>query len=72
MVDISIASCSLQDYIVKIKFFRQIIKYPKVLINNNNNKGYSGLKLNSWRATAPSLAPNHTCLEASSDPEELD
>ncbi len=32
-----------------------------------------GLKLNSWRAAAlHSLAPNHTCLEVSSDPEELD
>ncbi len=33
----------------------------------------SGLKLNSWRATAlQRLAPTHTCLEVSSDPEELD
>ncbi len=33
----------------------------------------SGLKLNSWRATAlQSLAPTHSCLEVSSDPEELD
>ncbi len=33
----------------------------------------SGLKLNSRRATAlQSLAPNHTCLEVSSDPEDLD
>ncbi len=32
-----------------------------------------GLKLNSWRAAAlHNLAPNHTCLEVSSDPEELD
>ncbi len=29
-----------------------------------------GLKLNSWRATAlQSLAPNHTCLEVSSESE---
>ncbi len=33
----------------------------------------SGLKLNSWRATAlQSLAPTHSCLEVSSDHEELD
>jgi len=32
-----------------------------------------GLKLNSWRTTAlRSLAPTHTCLEVSIDPEDLD
>ncbi len=32
----------------------------------------SVVKLNSWRATAlQSLAPNRTCLEVSSNPEDL-
>ncbi len=56
-----------------VTFYTHYFVYIHLLVKNVNILYISGLKLSSWRATAlQSLAPTHTCLEASSDPEELD